>query len=122
MASKQKEVWDIRAILTGIVIIVVLGAVLVLITGTKLSSTGNVVAQMCYDSDNTPMNTLDSLEESRRDSFMIKGIVMNCGALCKDVYTDRCIGNMLQEFYCDNNDIKAVAYTCPNGCYDGQCR
>ena len=39
-----------------------------------------------------------------------------CGLL-----SDNCVGNTLQEGYCDGNNNRVDSYVCPNGCSNGAC-
>lgn len=44
--------------------------------------------------------------------------------ICSDTestYEDKCLGDMLQDYYCVDNRCQGVVKTCPNGCDGGVC-
>ncbi len=54
-------------------------------------------------------------------NFYTKGTVSGISDDFFFTYTDYCEGDVLTEFYCQNNDLKNITFECENGCSDGRC-
>lgn len=87
------------------------------ITTTKLCEdgceNGNCLTITCTDSDaglNYTQNGTTIRSVTGGDSGGAEGV------------NDRCDGDNLTEFYCDNKTIKSVIYYCPYGCENGACK
>ena len=51
------------------------------------------------------------------ENYFIKGTVSSVS----NDYDDRCTGDLVIEYTCENNDYLLNTYECPNGCEDGAC-
>lgn len=83
--------------------IIILLAIFILWMSFYSNYIGKVV-QECDDTDDL--------------SIFTKGIVTSTGVQAED----ECVGNKVQEFYCENNNVKYEFFNCPNGCENGACK
>jgi hypothetical protein len=79
-----------------------------LIVGNN-SNSMQYVCQCCQDSD-------------KGKKYYSKGTVAVTVKNIENQYTDQCVGSVLQEWYCNGENIaNQENYNCPNGCSDGAC-
>ena len=82
---------------------IILLAIFVLWMSFYSSYIGKVV-QECEDTDDL--------------SIFSKGKVIVSGIEAED----ECVENKVQEFYCENNNVKYEFFNCPSGCFEGACK
>lgn len=82
--------------------------------------TGNVVREpMSQEVDPSQKNIC--YEEDNGLNFDKRSVVTGSKDGSAVMKLDTCVENVLQEYFCDNGEIKLQNHICDNACYAGRC-
>lgn len=88
------------------------------------SITGNVVKEPQF-SQESPQELIEGkdicYEEDGGLNFDKRSVVTGSKDSVAFMKMDICVGNVLQEYYCDNKELKLQNNICENSCYAGKC-
>jgi hypothetical protein len=83
--------------------------------------TGNVVKEQSQVSQEVVEGKDICYEEDGGLNFDKRSVVTGSKDSKAFMKMDICVGNVLQEYYCENKELKLQNNICENGCYAGKC-
>ncbi len=91
----------------------------VTLKGKSNSLTGNVVKASTSQEVQISKNICS--EEDGGLNFDKRSVVTGAKEGIAFMKMDECLGNVLQEYYCESRELKLQNNICENGCYAGRC-